>query len=83
MSALYWPDFDCTPETRRIAHPATVHVHCKTEREACLAFIDLFGEWIDGVDGFGIYEKWSARYDSDHRYACVRGPGGLVRGVVL
>jgi len=85
MTALYWPDFVCTSETRRIAHPSTIHIHCKTEREACLAFIDTFGEWIDISQmgkGFGIYEKYPERYDKDIRYTCITGPGGLVRGVV-
>jgi hypothetical protein len=52
------------------------------EREACLAFLDLLGEWIDFGDGHGTHEKYGDRAAAGFRYLCVRGPGGLVRAVV-
>ena len=79
MSVFYWDDFDCTEETRRIAHPSTVHVHCETDRAAGLAFLQLYGGWIprpDLGDGFGHHERLPPG-----KYGCVRGPGGLVRRV--
>jgi hypothetical protein len=81
VSVRYWDDFDCTAETRRIAHPDTVHVHCETDRQAGEAFLRLYGRWIlrsDLGDGFGHHER-----SLPLRYGCVRGPGGLVRAVEL
>jgi hypothetical protein len=70
MSALYWPDFDCTPASRRMQRSDTVHVHTTDEQVACRAFL-------------GLVDEWPAFRDSGtERYRCVRGPGGLVRGVV-
>lgn len=68
MTALYWPDLDCTPESRLIADPRTVHDHHATERPACEAFL----AWMAIAE-----ERWHA----GDRYRCIRGPGGLVRGV--
>lgn len=70
VSALYWPDFDCTPDSRRIAHTSTVHAHHDDELSACLAFLRLASEY-------------SVLHERGERYHCVRGPGGLVRGVIL
>jgi len=81
VSVFYWDDFDCTEETRQIAHPDTVHVHCETDRAAGEAFLRMYGRWIprpDWGDGFGIHERCPPL-----RYGCVRGPGGLVRAVEL
>lgn len=68
MSALYWSDFDCTSESRKIEYPSTVHAHHADERQACLAFLQLADEY-------------SVLHERGERYHCVRGPGGLVRGV--
>lgn len=72
MSALYWADFDCTETSRQIAHPSTVHVHTGDEQAACRAFLKVEAEWPDLTDE-----------QRGGRYRCVRGPGGLVRGVIL
>ena len=68
MTALYWLDFDCTAESRLIEHIDTIHVHCRTEAEACTEYVRLLAcshaDWYAG-----------------RRYICLRGPGGLVRGV--
>lgn len=70
MTALYYADLDCTPASRAIAHPDTVHKHFTSEREACLEFIDHLGKSFD-------------RWDAGDRYRCIRGPGGIVRGVAF
>lgn len=41
MTALYWPDFDCTEETRRMQRQDTVHLHARTEDEACRAYLSI------------------------------------------
>ena len=82
MSALYWPDFDCTASSRGIEHSSTEPYHCSTDREAALTFLDVLGFWIPQQDGFGTFEKYGARHGVGLRYACIRGPGGLVRGVM-
>lgn len=69
MSALYWADFDCTDESRRMQHASTVHVHTNDEQAACRAFLGLVDEWPTFRDAGAA------------RYRCVRGPRGLVRGV--
>lgn len=68
MTALYWPDLDCTAESRAIAHRDTVHDHHATERAACEAWL----AWM------AISE---ARWYAGDRYRCIRGPGGIMRGV--
>jgi hypothetical protein len=69
VSCLYWPDFDCTPETRAIEATDTVHVHDNNEHRLALAFDAFDRAWTSGAHAGG-------------RYHCFRGPGGLVRGVV-
>jgi hypothetical protein len=68
MKVLYWDDFDCTEETRRIAHPDTIHVHSNDERELAVAFLEYAAQagqlWKQGI-----------------RYHWFRGPRGLVRDV--
>jgi len=78
MSALYWPDFDCTSDSRRIEHSSMEHFHCVTDREAALTFLNVLGLWIDK----GEYQNYGTRHGAGLRYACIRGPGGLVRGVM-
>jgi len=66
---LYWDDFDCTEETRRIARAETVHVHTDDETELAVAFQTHA-------------RQYPALHDQGQRYHCFRGPGGLVRDVV-
>lgn len=68
MSALYWPDLDCTAESRTIAHVSVVHEHHATERAACEAFIRYAHTRL-------------AQAEAGDRYRCIRGPRGLLRGV--
>lgn len=68
MKLLYWPDFDCTEETRRIAVPDTVHVHGTNEEELARKFIEFT-------------ERHAQLHAAGMRYHCFRGPGGLIRGV--
>lgn len=68
MSAVYWPDFDCTPASRRIEHADVIHEHHDTDAAACLAFLAFMAISLD-------------EYRQGRRYRCIRGPGGLVRGV--
>lgn len=68
MTALYWQDFDCTSETRAIEHESTIHQHYTSERQACEAFVRFIAISVN---------EWLA----DRRYYCIRGPGGLIRGV--
>lgn len=70
MSAMYYTDFDCTPASRAIAHADTVHMHYASEHHACLEFLS----WLS---------MSKALHDAGKRYYCIRGPGGLVRGVKL
>lgn len=74
MTALYWPDLDCTPGSRAIAHADTVHDHHATERAACLDFLEYIGTCTEQLRTMG-------RTDPALHYRCIRGPGGLVRGV--
>lgn len=69
MTALYYPDFDCTPASRAIEHASTVHDHHATERAA----IQAYRAWL------AISCEQTARGE---RYCCIRGPGGIVRGIV-
>ena len=68
MRALYWLDLDCQLD---ISHSETVHQHFDREEDACRAFI-----------------SWRIAYPAGtmpppgKRYRCIRGPKGLVRGVV-
>lgn len=71
MSALYWPDLDCTPESREIAHPDTVHQHFERELQACHAFID-----------WRVANPVGTMPPPGQRYQCIRGPRGIVRGVI-
>lgn len=74
VTALYWPDFDCTPESRAIEHGTVVHRHHTTERAACLDWLDYIGTCTAQLQERG-------RTDPTLHYRCIRGPGGLVRGV--
>lgn len=71
MSALYWPDLDCDALSRSIEHEATVHEHFGNELAACEAFLGYRGATPAhlGVPPLPM------------RFRCIRGPGGLVRGV--
>ena len=72
MSALYWPpELDCNDLSRSIEHEATVHQHFSREREACLAFI-----------GYREATPLGAMPPIDLRFRCIRGPRGIVRGVI-
>jgi hypothetical protein len=69
VSALYWPDLDCTPASRAIEHELTVHQHFADEHAACLAFLG--------------YRAATPGYPPPNlRYRCIRGPRGIVRGVI-
>lgn len=68
MTALYWQDFDCTPTSRAIEHESTIHLHHDTERAACAEFVAFIAISV-------------AEWHAGRRYYCIRGPGGLVRGV--
>jgi hypothetical protein len=70
VTALYWPldEYDCTPATRAIEHPSTVHLHFTSETKACAAFVEL-------------RHNFTTLYDRGDRYHCIRGPRGLLRGV--
>lgn len=72
MSALYWPDLDCDELSRSIEHEATVHQHFASEQAACLAFL-AYRE---------VTPAWKGVPPIDLRFRCIRGPRGLVRGVV-
>ena len=74
MSALYWDDFDCTPASRAIEHPSTVHLHFDNEQDACRALLKLARDYWPEPGKASLYE-------AGERYHCVCGPGGLVRGV--
>jgi hypothetical protein len=69
VTALYYPDTDCTWTSRAIEHLSTVHDHHDTER----AVVAAYRAWL-AVSG----DQW----EQGNRYRCIRGPGGLVRGVV-
>lgn len=73
MSALYWPpELDCNALSRQIEHEATVHEHFTNEHRACLAFL-----------GYRQATPLHAGMPPiDMRFRCIRGPRGLVRGVV-
>ena len=70
MTAVYWPpdEYDCTPQSRAIEHPSTVHSHHDSERAACEALL-----WL--------LDNYNALHERGERYHCVRGPGGLLRDV--
>jgi hypothetical protein len=69
MKVLYWDDFSCTEETRRIAHPDTVHFHSTDENKLAQAFVEY------SVQAGSLYAI-------QRRYHCFRGPKGLVRDVI-
>ena len=69
MSALYWQEFDCTVASRAIEHESTIHVHHDSERAACVSFLDFIA-------------RSRAEWEAGRRYWCIRGPGGIVRGVL-
>lgn len=68
MSALYWPDLDCAPA---IAHEDTVHQHFERELPACHAFI-----------AWRLANPLGTMPPPGQRYQCIRGPRGLVRGII-
>lgn len=68
MSAMYWPDFDCNSASRAIEHADVIHLHHANERAACLEFLRFIAASV-------------AEWHAGRRYYCIRGPGGLVRGV--
>lgn len=70
MTAIYWPpdEYDCTSASRATEHPSTKHLHFDDELEACAALVDLD-------------RNFPQLYERGERYHCVRGPGGLLRGV--
>lgn len=74
MTAPYWPDLDCTSASRAIAHPLTVHEHFADEQAACRALLAYLGTCTEQLHDRG-------ETDADMKYRCIRGPGGLVRGV--
>lgn len=68
MTTLYWPDFDCTAASRAIEHESTVHEHYDSHQAAARG-------WL--ADQEVAVADWHA----GRRYKCIRGPGGIVRGV--
>lgn len=82
MSALYWQGFDCTPESRNIEHADTAHRHHANEYAACVEYVDLLWRSHCGSQGDCVRPS-ACEWHHGSRYWCVRGPGGLLRGVRL
>lgn len=80
MSALYWTEHDCTAESRVIEHETTVHHHHANERAACLDYLGYQPRSHCGSSG-GCAAPDACEWHHGSRYWCIRGPGGLLRGV--
>jgi hypothetical protein len=75
VSALYWQDLDCTAESRAIECDRVIHRHHATERDACLDFLAY-------IETCNAQLQERGRTDPALHYRCIRGPGGILRGVV-
>jgi hypothetical protein len=73
-SLIYYEDHDCTVESRAIAHKDMIHQHFDHEHDALVAFVSYMRSCWEQLRRLG-------HTSLNMKYRCIRGPGGVVRGV--